>query len=169
MNKYNEADKSVYDIFESAMEKYHEELTEVGVKLKIFMLTNYDADGARTGRSTMRKNGIHVVARIRVTNAKERVYDQVDAEVTIDGASWEDMDAGLRLALADHELSHLSVVYDEDGKPQIDLYLRPKLSTVPHDAELGIFYGVMKRHGQNALDSQLVKKLESDVAGLEIE
>jgi hypothetical protein len=82
--------------------------------------------------------------------------------MVIDGDRWRDWTEQRQLALIDHELTHLAIVRDEDNNIKLDDCCRPKLKLKPHDAQVGVFYSVMARHGVEALDTKVVAELYQD-------
>ncbi len=106
------------------------------------------------GGPALKHHGYPAAAIIRKNALKQRVEGLADATLHIDEQVWNDLDVKKRAALIDHELAHLLVVRDKHGKIKRDDADRPKLKIRPHDAELGIFYDVVERHGANAMEAQ---------------
>lgn len=135
------------------MEKFHPHLHDAGVLLTtVFALAPRDEQGKRTGPA-IRLHGYTCAATIKPTQLKRRVQGLGDAELTIDGDSWSDYSVKQRTALIDHQLSHLILVEDQDGRVVLDAINRPKLKSRLHDWQLGGFEHVLKRHGEHSLES----------------
>ncbi len=81
-----------------------------------------------------------------LSGATQHVASDVDAIVQINGEAWEALRESQRVALVDHELTHLEVNTTGAGdiihNPQTG---RPMLRSVSHDVEE--FASVIERHG----------------------
>jgi hypothetical protein len=130
--------------------RWHQRLHDAEVRIGVLFAANPDGPALRHG-------GDPVVALVRVLSLKWRVLTSHDALLEIDQTKWEDLDDDSRLALVDHELSHVDTV-EKDGPMggtvlQRDDIGRPKLRTVDGDW-LGSdgFLHVIARHGEAALE-----------------
>lgn len=96
------------------------------------------------------KGGKRVLANIRVLSGlAKHLAGGIDAVMLIDGHLWEswDKEAGLkkREALVDHELCHLTVMKNKEGRVLRQRNGRPWLRIVGHDLEE--FRVIVQRHG----------------------
>lgn len=156
--------------FVNALDHYYPELKELEITFDVVMALAVDKDGAKTGEIAVKSKGVPATARIKKTTSRERALGLSDLVVEVDVLVWEKLTNVQRLALADHEFAHVEIVRDKEEEVVIGVDLRPKLSIKPHDAEIGIFYEVMERHGHNALDFQVLHRVQSEVdkLGLDI-
>jgi hypothetical protein len=81
-----------------------------------------------------------------------------DAEITLDADRWKELGRGKRIGLIDHELTHIELVYDDDGLA-LDDNERPKLKLRKHDYEFGWFNEVVERHGNDSLEREQAARL----------
>lgn len=135
------------------MQTYHQRL--VGVGVTIGMLVAYapvDKEGNPTG-SALKVRGVPALAKVRIVPLPQRVAGLCDAEITIDGDRWTFLSREERLAVLDHELTHLDVQADGDDVVRDD-HGRPKLKMRPHDHEFGWFDEVAERHKGNSIEAQ---------------
>lgn len=92
----------------------------------------------------------------------DRIEGKHDATVKIDSLWWEEhQDDEQRNALLDHETHHLVLARDEDGKVKYDDAGRPKLKMRQHDMELGLFWDVIQRHGEKAVEVEVYKPIQA--------
>lgn len=144
--KYEQADEDVMDLVAEVLDKdYHKDLRTAGVTVGCLMCWSTD------GPAIMH-HGAPALAVIKINNLQSRLQGLPDATITIDANIWEDrLDTGSkRLALIDHELTHLLVQWNDEGKPKLDNASRPKLKMRSHDYEFGWFVDVARRHGYNS-------------------
>jgi hypothetical protein len=156
--QYTKADESVAELIEAALNSWHPELTQIGLRVGGIMVTN-DGDGP-----ALSKGGWPAVAVVRILNARERLHTPFDVTISFDADKWEDMDEPKRLAVIDHELTHVRPKLDKHNRVKLDHDGRPKQGIRPHDFELVGFGEVIQRHRQAALESQGIKYL-SDTYG----
>lgn len=156
---YTKADDEAVDLIKSVMKKHHKKLHEAGVTIDaVFACAETDEDGNPKG-NPVKLAGYVCAATIQRANLKQRALGHADAIITIDGDQWNDFSNEEREALIDHELTHM-VPQWEDGKLVTDDLGRPKLKTRLHDWQLGGFAEVVERHGQAALECQMIRRVE---------
>lgn len=139
--------------------QYHPRLAEAGVRVGIMVAYNPDGDALTHG-------GYPAAATMKVVKLKDRVTKGYDAEMSVDERVWRDLSAAQRLALLDHELSHIDTV-DVPEKQlkelrgenpaavawKVDDIGRPKLRSVPGNWNVGDgFAQVVARHGLDAIE-----------------
>lgn len=148
---FDKPDTAVTQSLASVMEKYHPALHGLGVTVGVLMC--FAEDGP-----AVKHSGYPALAKIKVMSLKDRIKWGYDAELLIDKREWDDLTAEQRLALLDHELSHLRPILkksegDTEPKPQYDDIGRPRLRTVLADiAPSDGFRDVVARHGENAIE-----------------
>jgi hypothetical protein len=139
------------------MENWHPRLFEAGVRVGVLFAANSDGDPIKHG-------GYPAAAKIKPTSLKQRHQWPHDAELLIDESVWDELEDARRVALLDHELSHLDTVPLKgqelrdaiaDGGPRwkLDDLGRPKLRSVNGDWNVGdAFNAVIARHGWDAIE-----------------
>lgn len=150
---YELAPDDLVQTVKKVAKKYHPEIAK-HVEITVMLATN-------TNGPALMHNGYQAAAIIRRTTEKDRVAGLADAVLIIDGNRLDEWTAETVDALIDHELQHLEIVY-KDGEIARDNCGRPKLKLRKHDAQIGVFYSVIERHGPDALDTKIVAKLAED-------
>lgn len=145
------------------MRDYYHVLLDADVKLGYLFAAN--PDGA-----AIKSRGYPAAAQVRIVNLKDRVAGMPDAMVIVDEERWKGLADTEKLALLHHELYHLIPVENSDkarddgaGKWKLDDCGRPKLKMRRHDFELGVFYDVIERHQESALDLQVIVKINQEL------
>ncbi len=128
----------------------HPNLTAEGKadKLVVEVLT-VDPARDKAGHPTCETLVVHgaaALARVRVMGARERVTTGHDAEIELALPPWLEADEKQRLAILDHELTHLEIVRDRDGEPRYDVNGHVRLRLRRHDYIAAGFYEVVARH-----------------------
>lgn len=156
---YQLADDEVTDLLGEVINEHHKALAEAGVKVAVVMALNPDGPGIKHG-------GYPALAKIKVVSLRDRVTKSRDAELLIDEREWNELRHEHRLALLDHELSHLTLVMlppdqlrsaraNDPEAPAwaLDDLGRPRLKTVLGDWNPGDgFSAVCERHGEYAIE-----------------
>lgn len=152
MPTYTHAPAAVDVLVGKVMEKYHGPLHEEGVTVAVLMVgPTTDANGNSSG-PPLKRNGFPCCAIIKATGTKQRAAGLADVILEIDEDRWKQFSEAQQAALVDHELCHLQVAKDKDGQIIRDDQDRPRLRTRPHDAEIGWFDEVVRRHSEAALE-----------------
>jgi hypothetical protein len=161
---FEKADADIVNLFAKVVAQWHSDLHDVKVNVGIVLAYNPDGPAVKHG-------GYPALASIKPCSAKDRVTKGYDAELTIDADGYRDLSEAQRLALLDHEASHITLVprklkkgEEDDGqKWAFDNNGRPKLKSVKGDWNVGDgFEHVVARHGLNAIEYRnidLAKKL----------
>jgi len=166
------AGSDIRSMLNSVIETYHTLLHEAGVTIGIIMAANEDGPAIKVG-------GYADAACVKVVSLKDRLTKSYDAELLIDHNTWTELSYAGRVALLDHEMSHLELskiefIRDSEN-PEAPLklvcgrddYGRPKLKLRPGDWNAGDgFKAVVERHGDAAIE---VRNLQhaSKLAGVE--
>ena len=168
MPTFDKCDGEVRSLVADVMEKFHGDLTEADVTIDcLFAFATTDSNGDTTGVA-LKNAGYRAAAKVRKTTLKERTKGAGDAEIVIDGDGWPDLSEDQQRAPIDHELQHLQLVRDKDGKIKRDDRDRPKLKIRPHDRQLGWFDDVVRRHGNAALEFQSFNEIHRSMAQLNL-
>lgn len=153
---YQRADEATAAMVKSAMSKWHPTLLDAGVTVDALMVADFDPE---TGEvfPALKHGGYQAAATIKANNLQLRVLDNADALLVIDTCNWDRLGEAERVALIDHELTHLLVVMDQ-GSIRRDDHGRPRLKMRLHDWQLGGFTAVARRHGEKAPEVQAVRQ-----------
>lgn len=142
---------------ELAMTKYHPAIHAAGVKLVAIMARSFDANEEPV--PAIKLAGNPCLAKIKSYNLKQRHLTGYDGEVMVDGDLWDDLEEGQRIALFDHELTHLQIIIGMDGRMKLDDLGRPKLKTIPDDYYINGFFCVIERHGEMANEARNIERV----------
>jgi len=137
----------------SVVEDYHSQLNEV--EATIGLLSAWPKD---TEETALKLHGYPCAAIIKIAPYVQRVLGVEDVVITVDGPNWERATEAERVALLDHELTHLELCVDENGAVKSDDAGRPKFRMRLHDFHVGGFVAVMDRHGLSAPETKLVRE-----------
>lgn len=147
MANYRKADKDLHDLVQTIIdaEKAHEDLHDHGLRVGVLL-----------SEDPVTLHGYDCYAIVRKTGPRERAQGCADAVIIIDEVKWNDLSNELRIALLDHELTHLNLARDKEGDVKLDNLGRPKIKMRLHDWQLGGFTEMFERHGQDAIEVQHV-------------
>jgi hypothetical protein len=146
----------VVDLIARVINEHHGDLAKAGVTVHVLMATNENKAGEPI--AALKQRGYPIAAQIQITSLADRNRGIADAKLTIDEFAWDRLPDASRIALLDHELEHLSLVYDsKTGQLKHDDLGRPKLRTRPHDFEVGFFNTAAQRHGAAAVEVQALR------------
>lgn len=145
---YFKADDEAMELLAEVMADHHRErLVELGVTVALMVAVAEVDDSGKPVGPALKHNGYTALAVARVLPLKLRAHGLPDAEITIDGDRWTDMNSGERRALLDHDLTHLVPIL-KDGRVMRDDLGRPRLKMRLHDFQFGWFLEVAERHGE---------------------
>lgn len=147
---YTICGKDVAEMIKAVMDTHHPDLSAASVTVHAIFARAYDKDGQEM--VALKVHGLPAAAKISVTSLEDRVRGIADAKITIDGGQWDHMAESRRMALLDHEITHLVLKFDEDGI-KLDDIGRPQLKLRHHDWELTGFAEVVERHGEASVES----------------
>ena len=153
---FNECGREVELFAATVLRTHHPDLADAGVEIQYAFA--YCDDGW-----PLTTRGQRVAARVKIVTLEDRARGGPDAKITIDKGWWDDHSEAERVALLDHEHTHLLLKKPrrtEKGelKFDVDAHNRPKLAMKKHDLEIGIFFEVITRHQTRAVDFQVVVK-----------
>ena len=132
---------------------------EVNV-IMFFKYGKRDRDGVLK-KPALVKNGVPCAAQIRVISPFNRQTDNYDVKIIIDGDNWRDLTKEEKIAIIDHELTHLSIVRDREGEPVMinEESDKVKLKLIRDDIQMWGFNDIMIRHGANSQELQILQHL----------
>lgn len=163
MATYELCDGEIYQRVRALIRKNHPLLEKSGAS--VCLLFAYAPKDAETGTPTgpaLTSNGYAAAAITKIANLKDRVKGMADAEIVIDGDSWEDWPLEQQEALLDHELTHLDPQWEgSEEKPRFlfDANERPLMKLKKHDHQYGWFNSVAERHGIHSFEVQQATRL----------
>jgi hypothetical protein len=183
---YWKADEEVMRKLALAMGQWHHDLANAKANIGVIMAAN-PKDGPAVSHS-----GYPALASIKVVPLKDRITKGYDAEMLIDASFWKTTNDETKMALLDHELSHLEVKKpkerkadkkkpkheeDDDAEDEpiiagqsflVDDIGRPVLKLKKGDWNIGDgFADVVRRHGVNAIERVNIKNAEDTIAAIE--
>ena len=148
----------VSDLLKQVMDQYHPELVKADVKIGLLY-----AWPSSDGGDALMLHGYPAAAVVKKTSLRDRVQGIDDAVITINGPTWKGLDDDEKIALLDHECTHLEVCYDEEeGGVATDDAGRPKLKIRLHDFQVGWFKSIADRHGMASFEVKQAQTLKTD-------
>lgn len=158
-SEYRQAPQEIHDLLAEVIASTHKDLKAAGVTISIMTAhAKVNEEGEPEGPA-LKHHGYPAAAVIKVNSYKDRVEGKDDATLLIDGDRWDEFSIKKQRGLIDHELTHLVVQRGKRGGIKTDKCGRPCLKTRPHDAEIGVFYDVVERHGEDALETVAYKEM----------
>lgn len=183
---YWKADEEIQKKLTLAMDQWHHDLAKANVRIGIIMAAN-PKDGPAVSHG-----GYPALATIKIVPLKDRITKGYDAEMLIDATFWKTTTDETRMALLDHELSHLELKKPKERKPEkkkhhdeepvdpedddtiagqsflVDDIGRPILKTKKGDWNVGDgFAEVVRRHGVHAIERVNIKNAEAIINTIE--
>jgi hypothetical protein len=157
---YTKAAKPMDDLVRQVMHKHHKHLESEKIKIgTVFVETDADeTTGAVPPALT--DHGMPCLAKIRLAPTRDRILHGFDAVLEIDSLEFEGLSTPQRVALVDHELTHLCFKTNKDGEYVRDGSGRAKLELRPHDWELTGFTSVVERHKGNAVEALNFRRVQ---------
>lgn len=143
----------------------HKALEEHEVRIDwLLAFPEYDENTGEKKAPAIVHQGYPARGVCRIVNYRDRVKGNGDVEITIDGEWWEDelTTEDERLALLDHELSHIRLKMGKTGRPDTDDAGRPKIEMRKHDFQVGWFHDVAARWGASSAETQQAQLLQRD-------
>jgi len=152
MANYFKAPDADAALLNQVLSQHHQRLEEHGVSVALLVAITEEGPALKV-------HGYPALAETRVLNQKLRAHGLADAEITLDHTGWEGLAHNEKLALLDHELTHLEIVFDDNLRPKLDDGGRPKLKMRLHDFQFGWFAEVAERHGENSQERKQAAEL----------
>jgi hypothetical protein len=154
---YAFAEPPVMTLLTKAMRLWHPDLEEAEVRIGVKTASNSTSAPIKHG-------GYPALGKISIVSLKDRVSKKYEAELLIDAMDYSDLEAPMKLAFFDHELSHIDLIALPPNELKIakqekapwwkldDLGL-PRLRSVKADLNVGdAFEAVIQRHGYAAVE-----------------
>lgn len=160
---YEPASPAIHALVADLAARHHQELVDAGVTYLILLARANDES-----KPALKHHGYPACAVVNVVNLKDRVAGLPDARILLDGDHWNGWHESKQRAILDHELEHLEVKRDDQGRVDRDDVGRPKLKLRPHDFEVGVFNDIMDRHREFAVETQAAATLSRKLAELQL-
>jgi len=148
-------------VLQRVMTTYHPALLQANIKVAMTMARKFD--GNEQPVHCVKFAGANAAAITRTIPLRRRVYDEHDAEIEVDGLTWDELSEAQREALLDHELNHIRASVGDDNAVRLDDMGRPKVNLVPDDFTLTGFYAIGRRHGRTALEWRSVSHVHAEL------
>jgi hypothetical protein len=166
MKTFTDAGQPIYRLMQSVMDEHHGSLTTAAVKVKVIIVRDFDRDD--NPKTSLKFAGRSATALIHKVQRKRRVYVSHDVEIEIDGMIFDSLTEIKRKALFDHELSHVTIVTDQNGMTMTDDDGHAKLKLIPDDFVVTGFLAVVRHYGEDAIEYGSIKSC-LDAAAVELE
>jgi hypothetical protein len=153
MTSFQMADSTVTELVEKIMKLNHPLLVEADVKVGVLMCFNPDG-------GAIKHAGYPALACVKVVSLKDRITKGFDVEMMIDQSEWNDLTANQKVAVVDHELTHVNRVPNSpkaikagESAWKTDDIDRPMIKLRKGDINIGDgFADVIARHGDDAVE-----------------
>jgi hypothetical protein len=155
MPTYSLPSQSTTDLLDRVLQKYHRELILADVRVGVIMAFA-DCDektGERKGHAIKGYAGAAAGAQVKKVPLKDRLVKKYDVEILIDGDEWPLLGEPEKIALLDHELTHVEL---RDGQDDLG---RPLIKMRKEDFIAWGFWDIIKRHGVAAMEHKALKVL----------
>ena len=149
-------DHEAHDLIRGLAAKNHPDLAKHEVSIGVLLAASDD------GEPSVKLHGYPCAATVRITPYRQRVQGIEDAVITLDRRLWVDLSDERKAALIDHEITHLTVVFDKDGFAKSDDLGRPKLKMRLHDVQAGWFVDIARRHGEHSFEVEQARQIHAD-------
>lgn len=157
---YYRAGKDEVDLVNSVLRTFHPDLHQEELSVGVLMaVAAVDEQTGEPKGHALTHGGYPAAAKIRIVGTRDRALGVEDVVITIDSAHWDDLSNDQRIALIDHELTHIELVRDKNGAFATDDLGRPKLKMRKHDWQVGGFDSVVTKHGDNAPEVTAVREV----------
>lgn len=162
MPTYDAAPPEVEEYAADLRARFHGQLDTCGVRIHYLMArATRNEDGDRVGVA-IKLHGVRALAKVKINGLADRAEGKADATITIDGDEWPDWSEERRIAVIDHELQHVEVVFERDSQTvwKTDDLGRPVLRLRPHDFDVRGFDVIRARHGMASVEHEAVERLK---------
>lgn len=158
--KFVPAEQEVHDLAASIIEKRFPEIAACDPPLQIAIL--FADNGGKVFRPALKHHGAACVAKISRVKPEEKAQGGPDVRISIDLNRWEERSDNGRAAILAHEIRHIKLKRERDGKTlKRDIYDRPAFVFVPDDWMLTGFRDVCEWYGEDAVEYQAVRDVHS--------
>lgn len=152
---YDLCPEDVHERVRNLIAKHHPYLASVELKVDLLFVSTTGDGPALT------LHGWPALAVVRIIGPKDRAAGRGDAEIVIDRDYFVEAPEDRKLAILDHELTHLQVKRDEDGTFLFDDHHRPRLKMRHHDVQIGWFAEIATRYGDFSVEREQGMKIRA--------
>lgn len=155
MNRLELTNAEIHEKAHAVLQKYHPDLASVGVRLTVLFSRKVSKSGEYLdGKDSLRCNRKPAAATIKLATEHEKALGSGDAIIVLDHYVYSRVlkDERRRDSLFSHELHHLCTRAAKGGGYLRHPDGRPRLGTVPHDLEVGLFIKPIRQFGIFATD-----------------
>lgn len=155
MPTYLLAAKETEDLLAKVIEEYHPRLLNEDVRVGILMAyASVDENtGEKKGHAIKGYAGAAAGASVKKVAAKDRLTKKYDVELLIDGDAWPNLPEQQKVAILDHEMTHIETTGKTDDNN------RPLVKMREEDFIVWGFLEVVQRHGVHAMEHRSLKAL----------
>lgn len=156
------ATKDIMVKLQGQINQYHSNFNDAKLTFDVFMAYAPENDAGEKTGPALKLHGYPCGGLVSIVSLKNRVCGRSDAEIVLDGDSWDKLTSAEQDALLDHELEHVVVARDLEGAVIYDTHGRPKLKLKLHDREHGWFDAIAKRHGDASGEVQQARRIVAE-------
>ena len=158
-NTYEKGDDKDYAILTKTIDMYQNRLKDVKIGLiKTFAPRDDNGD---IKKNAIVRRGATVYAYINLVHPKNKLFKPYSAEITIDGDKWMEFTDEKKMALLDHELTHVDFKLDKKtGDVKKDEDGNPILRLIYDEIQFTAFSSVARKHGPNSVEYQTLQTLK---------
>lgn len=155
MPTYSLASKDTEGLLSHVIEQYHDRLINADVRVGILMaFATVDPEtGEKKGHAIKGYAGAAAGAQVKKVSAKDRLTKKYDVELLIDGDEWPNLPEPQKIAMLDHEMTHIQTT------DKVDDNNRPLVKMRDEDFIVWGFLEVVQRHGTAAMEHRSLKSL----------
>lgn len=154
MPTYSQAPKDAKALLDELMQAHYPTLVEHGLKVGCLFACATRGDDGQPKGPAITLHGWPAAATVRIVSQKDRVAGLPDVMVTVDGDQWNEWEDLRKRAALHHELEHIELRLDEEGKVVLDACFRPKVKLKQHDFQLGGFHKIIEKYERHAIEAQ---------------
>jgi hypothetical protein len=156
-NRYAKIDKETKSILDEVLKTHQKDLNANSVKFDVlFGYAPVNDEGEQTGPA-LKIHGYPTNSISRIVNLRDRVKGNADAEVILDGDTWESLTNEQKAAVIDRALEQFELARNIDGEVITDNHGRPKLKMRQADWMLSMFNSIAIRHGAASPEVEQLK------------
>ncbi len=148
----------------------HSRLGSLDVKVRIVLVEAVVADDADDGPppSALKLHGSPAIAIVKIMDPLGRFLTKCHVLIQIDEYAWAELSEETKIALIDHELTHVDVVRDSNNIAKRNDDRSPKLKMRHGDWQLIGFAEVIERHGGDAHEAKHLMNVCEATNGLQL-
>jgi uncharacterized small protein (DUF1192 family) len=149
---YQKATVEELELLSTVISQYHStRFGDCGMKIALTFVSKLDSEEMLV--PALKFAGALAAGMATITPRKQKIHVLHDAEIHVDRYTWDELSPQARIALLDHEITHLEPSLDrKTGAFKKDDAGRQVVHTRRDDFLLTGFYEVVRRHGEAALE-----------------